>query len=98
MSLPIPGDVNQEAKILGIAWDRERDRYTLDLGGCSGSSGSFPVRMPGKPAAVEGARWDGLDVDGALHVEFPAGSPGYVLRTVTIQMGKKWFGLPRFRP
>jgi hypothetical protein len=87
--LPIPGDLNRQAKIIRIAWDRERDRYTLEFEGHGGSSETFLLRMPGRPASVEGARWDGLDADGGLYVEFPGGSPGYVRRTVTIQMAKK---------
>jgi hypothetical protein len=86
---PIPGDLNRQAKIIRIVWDRERDRYTLELEGRGGSSETFLMRVPGKPATVDGGRWNGLDADGGLFVEFPGGSQDYVRRTVTIQMAKR---------
>jgi glycogen debranching enzyme len=86
MTAPIPGDRNKQLKILHVSWERERDRYTMDLEGLGGSSYSLQMRMPRKPAKVEGARWEGLEVDGVMTIEFPAASQGYVRRTVILQM------------
>jgi hypothetical protein len=84
-----PGDANRQMKIIRVAWDRGRDRYTIELEGLSGNAHAIEVRAPRKPARIEGARWDGLDADGVLAVEFPAGARGYVRRTVILEMGGK---------
>jgi hypothetical protein len=86
LDLPLPGDTTRQLKITCVAWDRTRDRYTIDLEGRSGSSYTLEVLTPRKPSLVEGARWDGAETGGTLTVEFPAAASKYVRRQVILQM------------
>jgi hypothetical protein len=86
LDLPLPGDTTRQLKIIRVAWDRTRDRYTIDLEGRSGSSYTLEVLTPRKPSLVEGARWDGAETGGTLTVEFPAAASKYVRRQVILQM------------
>ncbi len=83
---PEPGDPSQQLKILRVSWERASGQYTIDLEGRSGRTYLLELRTPRKPAKVEGARWDGSDINGVLNVAFPAASQRYVRRTVTIQL------------
>jgi hypothetical protein len=86
LDLPSPGDTTRQLKIIRVAWDRTRDRYTIDLEGRSGSSYALQVLAPRKPSLVAGAKWDGAETGGTLMVEFPAAAGEYVRRQVTLQM------------
>lgn len=88
MDAPDPGDASQQLKILRISGDRAGGQYTLELEGHSGRAYVLEMRTPRKIAKVEGARWDGSDIGGALNVEFPPAPQRYVRRTVTIQLTK----------
>ncbi len=89
MDTLIPGDTNTHMKIIHVLWQRESDRYSLEVEGRSGSTCALEVRMPRKPAKVDGARWDGLETDGVLTIEFPVAGQAYVRRTVTLLMTNK---------
>lgn len=86
MDAAVPGDSNRQLKVLRVSWDRERDRYTIDLEGHSGNSYSLEARTPRKPARVDGARWAGLETNGALLIEFPSSPQEYMRRTVALEM------------
>jgi hypothetical protein len=89
MDAPIPGDANRHMKIIRVGWERESDRYALELEGRSGSTYALEVRLPRKLDKIDGARWDGLETNGVLTIEFPAVSQAYARRTVTLVMAKK---------
>jgi hypothetical protein len=83
---PSPGDSTQQLKILRIFWDRNNDRYAIDLEGRSGRSYLLEARLPRKPVRIDGGAWSGSDTGGTLKIEFPSASEDYVRRTVTIGM------------
>jgi hypothetical protein len=86
MDLPLPGDPTRQLRIIRVAWDRIRDRYTIELEGRSGSSYALGLLIPRKPSLVEGAKWEGTGTGGTLTVDFPAAAGEYSRRPVILQM------------
>jgi glycogen debranching enzyme len=85
LAAPTPGEMTRQMKIIHVAWERARDRYTIDVEGCSGHA-YVEVRTPRKPFSVEGAKWDASETGGILTLDFSAAGGAYVRRTITIHM------------
>jgi len=83
---PLPGDPARHLKIIRAAWDRTRDRYTIDLEGRSGSSYPLSLLIPRKPSLVEGGKWEGTETGGTLIIEFLAAAGAYGRRQVILHM------------
>ena len=81
-----PGDPTRQLKLLHVSWDRNLDRYSIEVEGRSGSAYALEVHTPRRPAGVEGASWKGTGTTGTLTIEFPSGSQEYTRRTILVDM------------
>jgi glycogen debranching enzyme len=88
LAAPVPGITTSQLKILRVSWDRSRDLYSLEVEGLGGASYTLQARVPRQPAKVEGARWEGLETEGFLAIDFPSAPAGHARRTVTLQMSR----------
>jgi hypothetical protein len=86
MTSPTPGDRSSTLKVVNIQWDRTAERYTLDLEGLSGRRYGLEVRLPRRPAQIEGASWNGGETEGVLAVDFPADAAEYSALRVRVSM------------
>ena len=83
---PLPGDPSRQLRILHVSWDRNQDRYSIEVEGRSGSTYALEVNTPRKPARVEGAIWRGTETAGTLTIAFPAAAQEYTRRTIVVGM------------